>query len=114
VNQATLPFDRLDLVRTPRARHDDPTTSQDAARRARIIQRPHGRAILEVLSCAAGVPLNAYEIAARSGRHTDDNEELSQVQVARRMGELVAVAIVVVDGVTSEGRRYRLAEGATW
>jgi hypothetical protein len=132
MNQATLPFG-LDLVRTPQARHDDPSTSKAAAKRAKKSQHAHCREILRVLGSAAA-PLNAHEIAALTsvverGIAGIDRDEsglpcrlylgvrsvaLSQVQVLRRMKEMERVGLVVVDGATSEGRRYRLAEGATW
>lgn len=109
MNQATLPFGGapLDLVRTPRARHDDPATSQAAARRAKVAQHDHCWTILRVLRIA-GVAINAHQIAARTAEH-HHGVELTQVQVARRMRELLDVGLVAVDGESEGGRCYRLA-----
>lgn len=106
MNQSTLPFgDPIDLVRQPRARNDDPETSKAAARRAKAIQSKHGRAILDMLRFGTMVPLNAYDIAHGIG--------LTQVQVARRMRELLDVGLVAVDGEAGGGRRYRINDSAS-
>ena len=109
MNQSTLPFgDPIDLVRQPRARHDDPETSKAAARRAKAVQSKHAREILNVLRCAP-CAMNAHYIAFLT--HLEDGTSLTQVQVARRMKQLLDVGLVVVDGESSEGRRYRIAGG---
>lgn len=105
MNQATLPFgDPLALVRTPRARHDDPDTSKRAARAARSFQLTHADIILDVLRAAAR-PLNAYEIAGLSGGLLKNH-----VQVDRRTGELRAAGVIVVDGERDGCSCYRLTK----
>jgi predicted ArsR family transcriptional regulator len=61
----------------PRARRDDPATSQLAAAKACHLAAEHRARILDALERADGT---IYEIAART--------ELTHVQVARRMPEL--------------------------
>lgn len=110
MNQPTLPFAAaaaVDLVRTPRSRRDDPATSQAAAQRAKVAQHAHCWSILRVLRIT-GVQLNAHEIAAGT-EVTPGCLHIDQVQVARRMRELLDVGLVVVDGESDRGRRYRLA-----
>lgn len=105
MNQALLPFgDPMATMRVPRARRSDPETSHAAARRARIVQHAHAAAILRVLEVAP-LPLNAYAIAEQAG--------ITQVQVARRMHELIGAQLVVVDGESERGRCYRLAGDAS-
>lgn len=106
--QAMLPFGAvLDLARAPRARHDDPSTSRAAAAGAKKLQHDHHMAILVVLE-QSPQPLNAFQIADRTEQHR--LVELTQVQVARRMRELLEVGLVVVDGASERGRCYRLAD----
>lgn len=107
VAQRLLFTDPLAVAAAPRSRHDDPETSRAAARRARTVQHDHHRRILAVLEQAAGTPLNAFQIAART--LWNGPAELTQVQVARRMRELLGVGLVVVDGASERGRCYRLA-----
>lgn len=111
MNQATLPFaEPLDLARVPRARRDDPETSQAAARRAKVAQHAHGWAILRVLRLG-GSPRNAHEIAALTGgEHQITTVRLTQVQVARSMKEMLDVGLVVVDGERDGSRCYRLPQ----
>lgn len=108
MNQPTLPFAEstsLDLTRTPRARADDPETSHAAARRARVAQHAHCWSILRVLR-ETGVQLNAHEIAAGTDV-VDGCVRLTQVQVARRLKELLDAGLVRVDGVRDGSRCFR-------
>ena len=101
--QQRLLFDNpLDLAPAPRARRTDPDTSRIAAVKARVMQHAHHRAILVVLEQAT-VPLNAFQIAERT------SPQITQVQVARRMHELLMLHVVAVDGTSERGRCYRLA-----
>ena len=102
--QRTLPFaEPTELMPAPRARHDDPGTSKTAARRAWALQAQHTSQILDALR-GADRALTCDEIAERAG--------LTGVRVARRMAELLACNLAVVDGrgLSSAGRpaqRYR-------
>lgn len=109
MNQPSLPFalhDPVDLVRTPRARHDDPATSQAAARRVKVAQHAHCWWILRVLRLYGNRSLNAHEIAAGTDV-VDGCVRLTQVQVARRLKELLDAGLVRVDGVRDGSRCFR-------
>lgn len=64
-------------VDPPRARRDDPVTSQLAAQQAKQLAHDHRTKILDALAVRDGT---IYELAAATG--------LTHVQVARRMPEL--------------------------
>lgn len=119
-----LLFDALTTAPLPRSRRTDPETSRAAATRAKLCQHAHHAAILAVLRDAPQ-PLNAYQIAERTvvtERVTSVSEhtltmglvrvQLTQVQVCRRLAELLRVGLVVVDGETDRGRCFRLGGNA--
>lgn len=104
LKQRTL-FDPTGLVRPPRARHDDPATSREAAKRADACQTVHHGIILRVLE-HAGQALTAHQIATRSVMFGDP---IDRIQVSRRMHELLEAHLVVVDGRDARFTRYRRA-----
>lgn len=89
---------QLDAV--PRARRDDPWTSLEAAAQASSVARDQRQRILEILA-QQPEPIGATRIAELIG--------LTQVQVCRRLPELLAAGSIRVRGEarTAAGRAER-------
>jgi hypothetical protein len=110
--QPVLPFGAaLDFAPAPRARHTDPEASYAAAARAKRlgIGERHRAAILAVLSGATR-PIDCYDIAACTAPH-NGGVELSQVQVCRRMADLLELGLVRVEGEGARGRLFVARSG---
>lgn len=88
------------LEGTRLARRDDPWTSLEAARRANGLAANHRQAILDAISTQSD-PVGATRIAELTG--------LTQVQVCRRLPELLALRLVRTQGEskTASGRAER-------